>query len=164
MPRQVRLISALLLATNSVSAFVVAPASGVQLGHSVRVFSQDPASEGEGDGASEEENQGLVLEGLGQEMAKMSTKYSFTESDFLAAARKRAEQKVESSNAGASDEEWKKIAREKQEEFGEIDDWENSKKEAGNADSQILMFTDGPAEDDDSEGGEGGGEQKLLLF
>lgn len=163
MPRQVRLVSILLLATNSVSAFVVAPTSSVQLGDSVRVFSQDPASEGEGNGASEDESQGLVLEGLGQEMAKMSTKYSFTESDFLAAARKRAEQKVESSNAGASDEEWKSIAQEKQAQFGDIDDWENSKKEAGNADSQILMFTDGPA-DEDSEGGEGDGEQKLLLF
>ena len=39
-------------------------------------------------------------------------------------------------------------------------DWENSMKEAGNMDSQILMFTDPPADDE----GEDAEEPKLLLF
>lgn len=90
----------------------------------------------------------------------MSSKYSITESDFLAAARKRAEMRVASANAGASDEEWKRIAEEKKAQVGEIDDWENSKKEAGNKDSQILMFTDEPVEDENG----GDDEPKLLLF
>ena len=90
----------------------------------------------------------------------MSTKYSFSESDFLAAARKRAEMKVESSNAGASDEEWQSMANQKKEQYGEVDDWENSKKEAGNVDSQILMFTEPSNDGSDGEDGE----DKLLLF
>lgn len=150
----------LLLAGSGTSSAFSTPAlpRTAAAGGQVRTFSQEPGNEGEG---SSEENQGLVLEGLGTEMAKMSSEYSFTESDFLAAARKRAEMKVESSTAGASDDEWKEIATEKKEQFGEIDDWVNSKKEAGNVDSQILMFTDGPAEDSE---GEDDGEQKLLLF
>jgi hypothetical protein len=114
------------------------------------------------DNNEQEETDGLVLDGLDKEMSKMSSKYAFTESDYLAAARKRAELKMESSNSGATDEEWMGVADEKKEQMGEIDDWENAVKEAGNTDSQILMFTDGPAEDDD-EDSEGGGE-KLLLF
>ena len=70
--------------------------------------------------------------------------------------------RVVSSNAGATDEEWQKVASEKKEQLGEIDDWENAVKEAGNTDSQILMFTDPSAESND-EDGEGGG-PKLLLF
>ena len=113
------------------------------------------------DNADSGAEEGLLLNGLDQEMSKMSSKFSFSESDYLAAARKRAEQKAASSNAGASDEEWKRVANEKKEQFGEIDDWENSVKEAGNSDSQILMFSD----DSSSEGEEGdGGEPKLLLF
>ena len=106
--------------------------------------------------------EGLVLKGLDQEMSKVSSKYSVTESDYLAAAKKRAEMRVVSSNAGATDEEWQKVASEKKEQLGEIDDWENAVKEAGNTDSQILMFTDPSAESND-EDGEGGG-PKLLLF
>lgn len=110
----------------------------------------------------EENSEGLVFENLDKEMSKMSSKYSFTESDYLAAARKRAEMKMESSNSGASDEEWQGMANEKKEQLGDIDDWENSVKEAGNADSQILMFTDPPADSDDGDGEDD--EPKLLLF
>lgn len=99
----------------------------------------------------------LILNGLDQEMSKMASNFSFTESDYLAAARRRAELRVESSNAGATTEEWFKVANEKKQELGEIDDWENSAKEAGNTDSQILMFTEAPADGDDDE-------PKLLLF
>lgn len=105
---------------------------------------------------------GLVLDGLDKKMNEFRAEYAFTEADYLAAARKRAEERKESVNSGASDEDWKKIAREKETQFGKVDDWENSVKEAGNADSQILMFTDPPA---DGEGGdEGDGGVKLLLF
>ena len=58
------------------------------------------------------------------------------------------------------------MAEVKEEQFGKVDDWDNSIKEAGNSDSQILMFTDPPADGDgdDENGGEGGGDPKLLLF
>jgi hypothetical protein len=71
---------------------------------------------------------GLVLEGLDQQLGKMASKFSFTESDFLAAARKRAEQRVESKNSLAGDSDWKSLAEEKKNEYGEVDDWENSVK------------------------------------
>jgi len=112
--------------------------------------------------SNQDENDGLLLDGLDQEMSKVASDYSFSESDFLAAAKKRAQMRIESHNAGASDEEWHNIASEKRQQYGEIDDWENSVKEAGNSDSQILMFTES-ADDGDGEDGEGG-EPKLLLF
>ena len=103
-------------------------------------------------------NQGLILDGLDREMSQVVSKLSFTESDYLAAARRRAELRVASSNAGATDEEWLQIANEKKKQLGEIDDWENSAKEAGNTDSHILMFTEPPPD------GEDDNEPKLLLF
>ena len=109
-----------------------------------------------------EEDEGLVLDGLDKKMNEFRTEYSFTEADYLAAARKRAEERKASVNSGASDEDWQNIADEKESQFGKVDDWENSVKEAGNVDSQILMFTDPPA-DGEGEDGEGGGD-KLLLF
>jgi hypothetical protein len=109
-----------------------------------------------------ESNDGLVLDGLNKEMSKVASQFSFSEMDFLAAAKKRAEERVESKNASAGDKDWKTLAEEKNSEYGEIDDWDNSMKEAGNQDSQILMFTDPPADGED-EGGEGA-EPKLLLF
>ena len=108
-----------------------------------------------------EEGDGLVLDGLDKKMNEFRTKYSFTEADYLAAARKRAQERKASVNSGASDEDWKKIAAEKEKQYGKIDDWENSAKEAGNADSQILLFTEPPA---DGEGEDGEGGDKLLLF
>ncbi|KAL3922419.1 MAG: hypothetical protein SGILL_002215 [Bacillariaceae sp.] len=110
---------------------------------------------------SENDNDGLVLDELDQEMGKMASKFAFSESDFLAAAKKRAAERVESVNSSAADSDWKNLAAEKKSEMGEIDDWENSQKEAGNEDSQILMFTE-PSED--GEGGGDDGEPKLLLF
>mmetsp|Transcript_21824 Transcript_21824/g.35126 ORF Transcript_21824/g.35126 Transcript_21824/m.35126 type:complete len:165 (-) Transcript_21824:621-1115(-) len=101
---------------------------------------------------------GLVLDGLDKEMSQMASKFSFTESDFLAAAKKRAQERVESKNSSAKDSDWKNLAEQKKEEVGEIDDWENSMKEAGNEDSQILMFSESGGDDDDGE------EPKLLLF
>ena len=110
------------------------------------------------------EDDGLVLNDLDQQIGQFSQDLSFSQTDFLAAARKRAEERTASSNAGAGDDDWKNLAEEKKSQYGEIDDWENSQKEAGNADSQILMFTDPPVgEGDDDEDGEGG-EPKLLLF
>jgi hypothetical protein len=109
-----------------------------------------------------EEPEGLVLDGLDKEMNQFASNYAFTETDFLAAARKRAEEKRESVNSGANDADWKNIANEKKDQVGEIDDWENSVKEAGNADSQILMFTEPPADGEDEDGE--GGDSKLLLF
>ena len=120
----------------------------------------------EADDENQEREQGLVLDGLDDQMNKMKGQFEGYELDYLAAARKRAELKVESVNDASRDEDWQKIADEKKEAYGEIDDWENSAKEAGNVDSQILMFTDpAPGDGDDGEDGDGGSEEpKLLLF
>ena len=146
----------LVLFPSLASSFVLIPRVGTLQQHPRCYQSSDPNSDN-----TEESTGGLKLDGLDQEMSKMSSKFSFSESDYLAAARKRAEMKAESSNAGASDDDWKQVADEKAEKYGNIDDWENSMKEAGNSDSQILMFTDPPVEGD--EDGEGG-EPKLMLF
>ena len=108
-----------------------------------------------------DKDEGLVLDGLDKEMNQYRSEFAFSEADFLAAARKRAEERKESSNSGASDKDWQAMADEKAEQFGQIDDWDNSMKEAGNADSQILMFTDPPADGEDEDGGS---DPKLLLF
>jgi hypothetical protein len=111
--------------------------------------------------AEGEKNDGLILDGLDQQLGQLKSKYPTSEADYLAAARKRAEERRESVNSMAKDEDWEKIAQEKKEQFGELDDWESSQKEAGNSDSQILMFTDpAPGEGEDGEDDE----PKLLLF
>ena len=115
------------------------------------------------DEIQDDEEQGLVLGGLDAHLNELKSKYPTGEMDFLALARKRAEEKTESHTAGAKDEDWKMLADEKEEMYGRIDDWENSQREAGNADSQILMFTE-PTNDDESGDGEGDDEPKLLLF
>eukprot|EP00536_Pseudo-nitzschia_multiseries_P000536 jgi/Psemu1/300133/fgenesh1_kg.6_\ len=94
--------------------------------------------------------------------ANAGVEYDFGAIDFLANAKARAAAQLESNNNVAGDEDWTNLAEEKKEQFGEIDDWENSMKEAGNADSQILMFTDPPADGEDGEGEDD--EPKLLLF
>lgn len=116
---------------------------------------------GGGPEPAEEDDQGLILSDLDQQMGQMRSKYPTSENEFLAAARQRALEKRASVEGGASDGDWQNLAEEKKEKFGEIDDWENSQKEAGNSDSQILMFTE-------PEGGEGedgeDADPKLLLF
>ena len=130
-------------------------------------FSFDLHMSSPADGEAEEEPR-LVLGDMGAEMQNIKSNsgldLDFGQIDFLAAAKARAAAQVESNNNVAGDEEWTSLAEEKKEQFGEIDDWENSQKEAGNADSHILMFTEPPSSDE--EGGEGGedDEPKLLLF
>jgi hypothetical protein len=109
----------------------------------------------------EEEPKGLVFEGLDKELTKMASKSPSYEMDYLAAAKKRSQEKRESVNSGARDEDWTNLASEKEETVGKIDDWENAQKEAGNTDSQILMFTDPSSADEDKGEDE---EPKLLLF
>jgi len=115
------------------------------------------------DGGEEEPR--LVLGDMEKEMQSVRSSsgvdFDFGAIDYLANARARAAAQVDSNNNVAGDEDWTNLAEEKKEQYGEIDDWENSLKEAGNADSQILMFTEPPA---DGEDGEGDDEPKLLLL
>ena len=120
--------------------------------------------------AEEEEAPRLVLGDMDAEMRNVNAKsgmdMDFGAIDFLAAAKARAAAQVQSNNDVAGNDEWLTLADEKKEQFGEIDDWENSQKEAGNADSQILMFTE-PTPSEEGEDGSGEGdddEPKLLLF
>jgi hypothetical protein len=105
----------------------------------------------------------LVLgDGLGDEMAKLRSKYPTSEADYLAAARARNAAKMASTSHG-NEEDWKKLAAEKK-RSGELADdaWEASRQEAGNADSQILIpMMDTDTDSDDSEEPE---EPKLLLW
>mmetsp|Transcript_21437 Transcript_21437/g.25869 ORF Transcript_21437/g.25869 Transcript_21437/m.25869 type:complete len:174 (-) Transcript_21437:117-638(-) len=116
---------------------------------------------------AEDEEPKLMLDNLGDQMQEMNSKYPTSESAYLEASRKRAEAyrqgQLESNNDGATDAEWQQMADAKSAAMGDNvqDDWEASLAEAGNADSQILMFT--------NEGGDGGEdgedeEPKLLLF
>jgi hypothetical protein len=103
----------------------------------------------------------LLGNDLDNELAKFKSKYPTSESDYLAAARKRAEERRESINSQSSDDDWKEMAKKKQAEGVVLDDWEQSLVEAGNADSQILIpivLTDEGEEDGDDP------EPKLLLF
>ena len=95
------------------SSFVVVPkpSTKLPLSQSALASSRDNSND-----QNESSDEGLLLSGLDQEMSRMSSKYSFTESDYLAAARKRAEMRVESSHAGASDDDWQRIANEKKQQ------------------------------------------------
>jgi len=109
----------------------------------------------------------LNLDEVKEKMAKLKSKYPTAEADYLAAARKRAEMKVESRNNESSDEDWRQMAAEKNQAMGggggeagtpaaaeDDDGWEASLKDEGNAqDSQIFIPMEG-GEDD---------EPKLLL-
>lgn len=118
-------------------------------------------------GDEEVEEQGLVLgkDDLEATMSRLQSKYPTSEASYLAASRKRAEEaragKLSSVEGAASDADWNAMADEKAKMMGDDDAWEASKKEAGNEDSQILMFTS-PGDDDDDGGDEE--EPKLLLF
>ena len=113
----------------------------------------------------EDEEPKLVLGDIQSEMQSVRKSsgddFDFGGIDFLANAKARAKAKIESNNNVAGDEQWEQLAAEKKDQFGEIDDWENSQKEAGNMDSKILMFSDPPAEGDEDGEEE---EPKLLLF
>jgi hypothetical protein len=101
----------------------------------------------------------LVLgDAMNQELAKFRSKYPTSESDYLAAARRRSEEKPESINNMSDDGDWLAMSKAKQSEGIVLDDWEQSLVEAGNADSQILIPI---VLTDDKEDGE---EPKLLLF
>ena len=127
-------------------------------------------SASENDDEPEPESQGLIFgDAIESEMnaVKGANEYDFGQIDYLALAKQRAANKPESNNNVAGDDEWMDLAKEKEEQFGKIDDWENSQKEAGNADSQsLLMFNteqqstevDGGSEDGDDD------EPKLLLL
>ena len=101
----------------------------------------------------------LSASDVNAQMAKLRSKYPTSEADYLAAARQRNVAKQASSEGTASDADWRQIAAEKKEAVGEIDDWESSKSEAGNSDSQILIpLTSSIGEDGSEE------EPKLMLF
>mmetsp|Transcript_59882 Transcript_59882/g.67830 ORF Transcript_59882/g.67830 Transcript_59882/m.67830 type:complete len:198 (+) Transcript_59882:107-700(+) len=98
--------------------------------------------------------------------------YDFGQIDYLALARQRAAAQVESNNNVANENDWKNLANEKKKmggrgndgsdpSMGDDADWENSKLEVGNAESEIL-FDIGDAGDGGGGGG-GGDEPKLLL-
>ena len=133
--------------------------------------SADPAAaagEGESgdDGDDEEPPKELVLDNIEGQMAQLRSKYPTSEADYLAAARARNAAKVQSTTRSASDEDWMKAKQAAAEKAGGAikDDWDNSLKDAGNADSQILIpieLTEGEGGDGD---GEGGDDPKLMLF
>jgi hypothetical protein len=95
-------------------------------------------------------------EAMEQQMAALRSKYPTSESAYLAAARARNDAKMASREESATDRDWQEMQQQKQQAVGDIDDWAESAKEAGNMDSQILLPSL-PEEDGDDE-------PKLLLF
>ena len=102
----------------------------------------------------EEEPKLMLGDGVDELMKSLKSKFPTSEADYLAAARKRAEEARPSVNSNASDEDWQKISAQKS---LEEDDWETSLKEAGSDESQILI----PLAPTDNDEGE---KPKLLLF
>uniref|UniRef100_A0A7S3L8C5 PS II complex 12 kDa extrinsic protein n=1 Tax=Amphora coffeiformis TaxID=265554 RepID=A0A7S3L8C5_9STRA len=113
-------------------------------------------------GGLEEEEPTLILGGeeMQQQMQQLKSKYPTSEADYLAAARERAKNKPQSRNIAATVEDFQKVADEKRKTFGEFDDWEESAKEAGNLDSQILL----PQLPDENEYDDGEGPEPTLLL
>ena len=109
----------------------------------------------------EEDQPDLMLgDDVNKQMAQLRSKYPTAEADYLAAARARAAARTPSVETRATDSDWQRIAQEKRQQLGNIDDWESSKAEAGNIDSQILLPDLPPGE-----GEEGSDDEpKLLLF
>ena len=156
--------SSVVVDVNSFSVVCQTPTSSSRFSTATTSTQLRSSSPSGGDDQEEENKpQGLVLDGLDDQLQKMKGQFQSYELDYLAAAKKRAEQKVASVEGGARDDDWKSLADEKKDLYGEIDDWENSKKEAGNVDSQILMFTE-PSKGDGEDGEGGEDEPKLLLF
>lgn len=107
----------------------------------------------------------LDADAVNQQMGQLKSKYPTAEADYLAAARRRAEERTASVNDMSTDEEWFE-ANEKKSLIGDgmEDAWEKSLEEAGNADSQILIpinTIDGEGGDDDDNSG--GPEPTLLI-
>lgn len=99
-----------------------------------------------------------------QQMRQIKTKYPTSESDYLAASKKRAAMKVDSVINTASDDDWKRISNEKKQySANPDDDWESSLKDSNNSDNQILLFTENKDDDDDGDT-DSSSEPKLLLF
>ena len=117
---------------------------------------------GNHDSKSEDNNPAELLlsaNDVNAQMAKLRKTYPTSEADYLAAARARNVAKQTSSERTATDADWRQIAAEKKEAVGEIDDWESSRLEAGNSDSQILIpLTPATMENGEEE------EPKLMLF
>jgi hypothetical protein len=135
-------------------------------------YSRRRSSTADDNEEEEPEPQGLIFgDAIASEMnaVKGANEFDFGQIDYLALAKQRAMSKPESNNNVADDDEWMNLAQEKEEQFGIIDDWENSQKEAGNADSQsLLMFnTEQPTtvvEGADGADGDDDDAPKLLLF
>jgi hypothetical protein len=129
----------------------------------MRPLRSTPDDEAAAASDNDEVSPSLVLgDGLGDEMAKLRSKYPTSEADYLAAARARNAAKQASTSHG-DEKSWKQLADEKK-RAGEFEDdaWEASRQEAGNADSQILIpMMDKDEDSDDSENPE---EPKLLLW
>jgi hypothetical protein len=112
----------------------------------------------------------LTADQVAAQMARLRNQYPTSEADFLAAARARSAAKTASVERSATDADFVSLAQQKAAQFGTVDDWEQSRLEAGNSDSQILLpmglSTDtGSSSSSSSSSGEDGGEEpKLLLF
>lgn len=156
---QLRTLIIALTVTDAVSAFSLLSTKGTS-------YKTTPVKMSSAPDAGDEEPK-LVLGDIASEMQNVrkdsGADFDFGGIDFLANAKARAKAKVESNNNVAGDEAWQQLAEEKKEQYGEIDDWENSMKEAGNMDSQILMFSEAPSDGEEGEGGDDD-EPKLLLF
>ena len=156
-----------------VSSFAVQPQQPYQQQqqqHSIKRYASPPSPTNTGDDDTEEDEEPSLVIGSDTIAKEMQTvqqagDYDFGQIDFLALAKQRAQDKPASQNNVGTDADWTTLAAQKKEQFGEIDDWENSQKEEGNADSQILMFTDPPpsSSDGDGDNNEDDG-PKLLLF
>ena len=110
----------------------------------------------------QEEEPKLITENIQENLTELSRKYPTSAIDYLAAARKRAELKVESQNTASSDADWATLADEKV-QSGEPggDGWDASMSDEESQESSIII----PMNLESAPGSEGDDDEpKLLLF
>lgn len=121
----------------------------------------------ENDSPEEAPPPSLILDSdaVNQQMGQLKSKYPTAEADYLAAARKRAEEKTASVNDMSTDEEWFE-ANKKKSLIGDgmEDEWERSLEEAGNADSQILIPMSSAVDGEGDDSDDGSGPEPTLLI
>ena len=113
------------------------------------------------EGVGDEEPK-LITEDINEKLESLKSQYPTSAVDYLAAARKRAEEARASVNSASTDEEWMELAQ-KNNAASSDDGWEASLADAASAENQILIPSefqtiDGEGDSDDED------EPKLLIF
>lgn len=125
-------------------------------------YDEQPPQQQYYDEQEPQEQQGLYLgNDVEEQMRSLQSKFPTSEADYLAAARKRAQEARASINNEASDEDWKEVA---QSSMTSDDGWESSIAEAGNEESESQILIPKMPSEFLEEGDDGEEEEPTLLL